>query len=192
MKLILSAFLSLFFSINAIAADILPMFEALKNRPVDYEPMGQICEQVAREQLLENYPKSQYHITIGIEYSVSRMTIGELDVVVIDSKTQDVILVAEVKCWRNMDGGLKKAKEQRARFIRTLQKQGSSVRYYAHEGGNFRSEQFKKTKFIAIAQNGSEEHGFDVGLDFTLRELMELRDMLLRCQASKQCPRPEK
>src|SRR5690606_9004921 len=107
-------------SFQVFAGDTSALFEELRDLPISYEQKGQICEQVARLQLDDIYPPHAYDINIGIEYIVHNRTIGELDVVVTDKQTRDVILIAEVKCWKNLKGALNKAKDQRSRFIRTL------------------------------------------------------------------------
>jgi len=191
MKLFTSVFAAiLFVSASVFANDIQPVFEALRDQPVDYEPVGQICEQVARLQLYNEYPSNRYTINVGVEYSVQHRTIGELDIVISENKTREVVLVGEVKCWKDLGGALDKAKDQRSRFIRTLQKQGPSIVFESHEGAPFVARHFRSPKYVAIAQLGSVNKGFDINLDYTLHELMELRELLLRCQAQGECARP--
>lgn len=187
----LACFLTiLLISVATYAADIQPAFEALRGIPVDYSPTGQVCEQVARLQLSEKYLPGQYDIAVGVEYIVAGRTVGELDIVIVDKASQNVVLVGEVKCWRSMGGGLSKAQKQRARFVRTLQTQPDQIVYKAKEGANFVSEQFRGTKYVAIAQQGSVRAGFDLELNYSLQELMQLRGKLLDCQAQGQCPTP--
>lgn len=190
MKFGIVSLAAFFLSLSVFAKDIQPAFEALKDRAVDYGPIGQICEQVARLQLAEQYEPAQYEINIGVEYNVQNRTIGELDIVITDKSSHDVVLVGEVKCWNNISSALKKAQNQRARFQRTLKSQGDEIVFDSKEGGNYTSEEFAGTKFISIAQSGSTQYGFDVDLTYTLDELMKLRAKLLRCQDERQCPKP--
>jgi hypothetical protein len=190
MKLFTSFFFAFLFSATALARDVQPVFEALKNLPVDYEPAGQICEQVTRLQLAQQYKSDKYDITIGIEYAVNHRTIGELDVVVVDKATHNVVISAEVKCWKSLSGALNKARDQRTRVQRTLQKSGNQIVFTAHEGGHFTADNFRNVKWMSVAQLGSKAAGFDAELAFTLSELMDLRMMLIRCQDQGQCPKP--
>lgn len=190
MKLFTGLLATLLMTVSVQAADIQPAFDALKGIPVDYSPTGQVCEQVARLQLSEKYVAGQYDIAVGVEYIVAGRTVGELDIVVVDKASQNVVLVGEVKCWRSMGGGLSKAQKQRARFVRTLQSQPEQIVFKAKEGASFASEQFQGTKYIAIAQQGSLRAGFDVELNYSLQELMQLRGKLIDCQAQGQCPVP--
>lgn len=192
MKCFALALVGLFVSLSTFAADLQPVFEALKNEAVDYEPSGQVCEQVARLQFAQKYKPEQYQITGGIEYNVLNRTIGELDLVILDRKSQAVVLVGEVKCWKSLDGALDKAHDQRSRFINTLQKHGENIVFEAKDGGEYHAQQFQSPspKFISIAQAGSTKHGFDAELGYSLHELMQLRTMLLKCQDQGQCPRP--
>ena len=118
------------------------------------------------------------------------MAIGELDIVVVNRKSNAVELVGEVKCWKSVSGGLSKAQKQRERFLRTLSNQPDQIVFTAKEGGAFSSEQFDGSNFIAIAQSGSKSKGFDSELAYTLKELMDLRGQLLDCQAQRKCATP--
>lgn len=191
MKFTFAALVFLVIGFNAGAVDIQTVFEELKDKPVDYEPTGQVCEQVARLQFGEQYDSSQYEINVGVEYKVQNRTIGELDLVITDKKDRQVVLVGEVKCWKDMNGALNKARNQRNRFIRTLQSQGSAIVFDPKEGGDFESSQFSDTKYVSISQAGGTGFGFDDDLDFSLKELMGLRSKLLACQSSGECARPE-
>jgi hypothetical protein len=185
-----SVLLSVLVSLNAVAGDIQVAFEALKNSAADYEPTGQVCEQVARLQFAEKYNSDQYEITGGISYNVQKRTIGELDLVIVDRQTHAVVLVGEVKCWKNLKDALDKAHDQRVRFVNALRKSGDQIVFDSEDKEVFHAEQFKDAKFISIAQQGATESGFDVDLGYTLRELMQLRGLLLNCQSQNRCPRP--
>lgn len=183
---------SVLFSISSFAADIEPYFEALKQTGVNYEPDGAICEQVAKLRYRDEYPDAQFLITTGVEYSTGDRTLGELDIVVIDRATQKVILVSEVKCWKNFQQALDKAKSQRLRFQWNLEKHPQQMRFDSYEGLTFSISQFDgSTQYRSLSQAGGIDKGFDVELELTLSELKQLRMKLLKCQAWGECRRPE-
>ncbi len=174
------------------APDLNSVYRQLKDSGEDYEITGAVCEQVARLELARKYPAPGYEVLTGIAYADNRRTIGELDVVVFRGSDDSAVLIAEVKCWQNMRGGNKKAKEQRARFQTTMA-QNASVDFFLV---NERHVKFKRTqftgqpKFISIAQEGAEAAGFEASLPYTLDELMRLRRMLMDCQGRGECRRP--
>ncbi|HLE00473.1 MAG TPA: hypothetical protein VJB59_09445 [Bdellovibrionota bacterium] len=168
------------------AAELAPVFEQLKQSAVSYENNGAICEQVTRLKLQERFPERGFRVETGIVYGEDRRTIGELDVVVFRKSDDQAILIAEVKCWKNLRSAIKKAHDQRARFQGVIQ-QGLPVDFRSAKD-RFDLNQFSGSpEFIAVSQKGGESAGFDMGLDFTLEELMTLRSWLLRCQANREC-----
>lgn len=179
----------LFIGSNALAlGDLNSIFEALKDKPVNYAPTGQICEQVARLKYAEVYDPSQFDLNVGVEYKVNGTTIGELDLVITDKSNHQVALVGEVKCWRNVQGALNKAHKQRARFISTLQSQGNRIVFSAKEGASFNAGQFSNPKYVAISTLGTVSSGFDTEIEYSLDEMMQLRDRIMQCQAEGKCP----
>ncbi|WP_374079629.1 hypothetical protein [Bdellovibrio bacteriovorus] len=190
MRILSLSFVLIFFSVISFAADIEPVFEALKQSAVNYEPDGAICEQVARLGFLETYPEKDFLVTTGIEYSTGDLTLGELDVLVINRATQKVVLVAEVKCWKNFDQALDKAKSQRLRFTRNLSKYPRQMQFTTYSDLTLKAEQFDEaTEYRSVSQLGGVERGFDAELEFTLSELKALRMKLLKCQAWGECAR---
>ncbi|WP_415064021.1 hypothetical protein [Bdellovibrio sp.] len=192
-KIIFLSILSVLFSAVCFAGDIEPVFEALKSSAVNYEPDGAVCEQVARLRLQEDYPDKDFLLATGIEYSTGGQTLGELDLVVINRTTQKVVLVMEVKCWKNYGQALDKAKAQRDRFTWNLTKYPHQIRFTTYSDLHLRPEQFEgnATVFRSLSHAGGIRHGFDMELGFTLSELRDLRMKLLKCQAWGGCPRPE-
>lgn len=185
-------FASVLFSISAFAADTEAYFEALKQSGINYEPDGAICEQVAKLHYREEYPAGPFLITTGVEYSTGVLTLGELDIVVIDRATQKVVLVSEVKCWRNLQQALDKAKSQRLRFQWNLEKHSQQMQFDSYEGLPFNVAQFdSSTQYRSLSQAGGVKKGFDAELELTLSELKQLRMRLLKCQAWGECRRPE-
>lgn len=189
MKFFKSIFFLSLISVPVFASgDIQVVFEALKNSAVDYGPSGQVCEQVARLQFAEKYTPDRYEITGGLEYKVQNRTIGELDLVIFEKQTHNVVLVGEVKCWKRLGQALEKAHDQRSRFLKTLNRQGSEIVFASKEGQTFEAAQFDSPEYVSIAQEGSESYGFDVDLNYSLHDLMKLREMLISCQTHHQCP----
>jgi hypothetical protein len=168
-------------------------FRDLKDSGVDYEVIGAVCEQVAKLRYQEEFASNKYEVITGIEYSDGSRTIGELDVVVFEKASQKVVRVSEVKCWKSTDGAIRKAREQRQRFQNFL-RSGKPIYFNVLHSSSYRfkRDNFLSTReFTAVAQKGSKAAGFDVELPYELRDLMKLRQMLLECQQSHQCKRPE-
>lgn len=176
----------------SFAADIEPYFEALKNSGANFEPDGTVCEQVARVEIEKEFGAS-YDVTTGIEYSLGDDTLGELDVVVFEKGTHKVVLVAEVKCWRNLQQAMDKLKAQRDRFIWNLTQHADRIQFQPHdEALSFRVEDFQGDfKFRAISQFGGLKKGFDQEIQMTLKDAEHLRSRLLKCQAWGECLRPQ-
>ena len=179
-------------SAHAFAGDVQAAFEALKNTKVNYSPDGAVCEQLARLKVRETYPENAYDITGDIEYDLGALTIGELDVVVIEKSSQKVVLVEEVKCWKSFDGAKDKAVGQKTRFMWNLTKFPEKIRFTSYDGTKLTAANFSSSfPFIFVSQAGGVRHGFDQELDFTLQETEHLRMQLLKCQDLGPCPKPE-
>lgn len=167
-------------------------FRDLKNSGVNYEVVGAVCEEVARLRFQEEFPAPKFGVVTGVEYGDGSRTIGELDVVVFEAQTNQVVRVAEVKCWKDTGGAIVKAHNQRDRFIRTL-RSGRNVQFRSlHSQVQFRKDNFLHNReFMAVAQKGSKASGFDRELGYELKELMELRQMMIQCQAKRVCAPPQ-
>lgn len=167
-------------------------FAQLKDRPRSYEDTGAICEELARLKFEKIFNNSQYEVVVGIAYGDSRRTIGELDVVVFDRVQRNVLRVAEVKCWKDLDGGLKKAREQRMRFLTNIK--SSKPIYFQSTSTDelYDTGQFKNVAaFTSLGQKGSKLAGYDDELDYELRELHRPRGEMIRCQDRGECVKPE-
>lgn len=162
-------------------------FEELSYEDTNFEPDGAVCERVAVREVDVLYPKENFTIINSIQYDDKKTTIGELDLVIFDKTSGLVEAVAEVKCWRSFEGGLKKAKEQRMRF-QTYLNRGITI-----TDGNdkrYSKDVFKQIKrFFTISQAGGMNRGYDFELSLDLKELMELRNRLLNCHAEGRCPK---
>lgn len=179
-----------FFSVAAFAT-IQDEALALKDTPRDYFDTGAICEEVARLDLAKEYPAPQYKVMTGIAYDNGDGTDGELDVIVFDNNTNKALLIGEVKCWTKLAAGLDKAKKQRARFF-GYRDNARNLRLKATHGTEtFTRDQFAYVnEFITIGQKGAKAYGFDRELNYSLRDLMDLRDIMMKCQHAGKCAKP--
>jgi hypothetical protein len=182
---------SVLLSINSFAG-LSEDYHALKNAGKDLTAIGSICEDVTQLRYIEKYPEPQFRVLTGIAYSDKDRTIGELDLIVFDNETHNAILIGEVKCWKDPKSGLKKAKEQRQRFLDYVRSSKAlTFKWLTDPKEKFTKTQFNKTSdFISIAQLGAKSKGFDVELEYTLDELMKLREDIMQCQNSGECLKP--
>lgn len=179
-------FLVFSFSASVKATTVEEYFTILSKTKADYDPTGAVCEKVAMIEIEPNYPKSQFEIINSLEYGDNKKTIGELDLVVISKDTGMVEAVAEVKCWKSFSGALKKAKDQRNRFLSNLNKK---ITITDKDQKEYSQNIFKHiTKYFTISQDGGASQGFDFELSLDLKELMKLRGLLLDCYAQGKCP----
>lgn len=187
---IVSAIISLLVSVQVFAG-INEDFRALKDSGVDYQVIGTVCEEVTRLRFEEEYG-NKYVVVTGIEYGDSNRVIGELDAVVFDKATQKVVRVAEVKCWKDFKGALAKARDQRQRFLSNIESGKTLFFHSKHSEYSFKKENFAGNKtFLTVSQKGSKAAGFDIELSYELKELMQLRQMMIDCQKSHQCKAAE-
>lgn len=166
-------------------------FSLLRDSGESMEVVGNICEHVARLELMNQYPESRYFITNGIAYGRKNSTEGELDVVVFEKPSMKVVLVGEVKCWNNFNSARNKANKQRSRFLSVMQT-GEPVRLWSTKNHQpFNQNQFAGVnKFISISSEGATNAGFDMALEMDLAELMQLRQQIMGCQDSGSCRKP--
>ncbi len=169
-------------------------FDTLKSIPNDYTVFGTICEQVAQLRMEEVYDHDDYEVVTGIVYENHSWTLGELDVVVFDRFTQKAIVIAEVKCWRNLNKAQRKAQRQLNRFKHAI-RDGHKVNHI-FEGDDrlheFSREQFMDDpQYLTISQEGGKSCGFDMNLGLSLDEVKSLRNKLISCQRRGECATPE-
>ena len=180
------------FSLNAFAG-LGEDYQSLKNLGRSLEMTGTICEQVTQLRYQEKYPEPQYRVLTGIAYSDKlNNVIGELDLIVFDNATHVAVLIGEVKCWSSPKSAIKKAQEQRKRFLDNVKSSKALIFKWLQDPKEpFTKTQFNKAKaFISIAQRGTHSKGFNVELDYTLEELMKLREDIMSCQARGECTAP--
>lgn len=171
-------------SISASAAPLQDLFEQLRDSGLNYEVVGTVCEQVSRLELQKTYPPSQFEIINGIEYGDLTRTIGELDVVVFQKSTKKAVLVGEVKCWKDNYAAIEKAHDQRKRFQKSLSK---NIELHDYQNDYDKSQFNQVQKYVAIAPKGASAAGFEIDMENTLSELMQLRKMLINCQSRGEC-----
>lgn len=190
MKVLLTILLSLF-AIPTLA-NWEEDFQHLKKIPRSFEEAGAICEELAKLKLEKTYDNNVYQIVIGIEYGDSQRTIGELDIVIFDRASKMVKHIAEVKCWKNMNGGLLKARDQRLRFLANMKSKKAIHMQAVVSNERFDINQFRNIEsFTTIGQKGSMQFGYDSELDYELNELQNFSMELLRCQDRGECAKPD-
>lgn len=186
-------FLGFILSSQIALAGLNEDFEALKNGGRNYDVSGSICEEVARLRFSEKYPQPDHSVIVGIQYADKNgNTIGELDLVVFDNKTQIATLIAEVKCYTSPKSGIKKAKDQRKRFMDHIHSpKALQFRWIGDKNKKLTKTQFNKTNnFLFIGQKNTLEHGYQFELPYTLAELMKMRTDIMDCQTKGVCERP--
>lgn len=163
------------------------LFEILAYSDASFVPTGAVCEQVAMVEFEEHFPKSQYDMVLGIEYTNMKEVIGELDLVIFDKQTKMAQSVIEIKCWKNPKGGLRKARQQRMRFQNQMKYR---LELFDRNKTFYKKDQFTQIReYKSAGQLGVTDEGYDLELSLNLKELMVLRNMLLDCYAVKECPR---
>ena len=182
----LVVFLLILFSSNA-KSNPQSDFNQLKKIPANYRSFGAICEQVARLRLQKSYLPEQYKILVGLEYHNSKRILGELDIVVYSKTNGNVVMTAEVKCWKNLEAAAAKARRQLKRFF-TYMRNGEDVYFRPLEKTKikFSKRHFLNSKEMIISQKG--QGPFDKGLGLTLNQLNLLRERLINCQKKRICP----
>lgn len=174
----------------SFAGPIDDLVNALKDSGEKFEIVGTICEQAARLDLEREYLAPRFTVETGISYGNQNRTIGELDVIVFDS-SRNALVVAEVKCWKDLGGAIRKARDQRQRFQNTIAQSDPRVRLQDRQHLYHRLSDFMNvSSFLSISQSGGRTFGFDREISLSLDELMEARQRLMQCQRSGACRRP--
>lgn len=168
-------------------------FERLKDLGENYEISGVVCEQIARLDYEIEFPAPAYEVVSGISYGDEDGTLGELDVVVFETKSGRAIKLTEVKCWQDKAAALKEARVQQARFRIAVKNAISGQRPLFFKSAKsdareYAQELFHYVKsFETVSSLGSKIDGFDREIPYSRSELSELRSKLLQCQASGDC-----
>ena len=134
------------------------------------------------------YPRSRYEIINGVAYGDEDGTLGELDLVVFDRASDSVVAIGEVKCWRDNISALSKAIEQKTRYQHALKSARALFFTSLSDKRVFDETQFSSSQdFKTIGPSGAKAQGFDLELRYSLTELMDLRERLIKCKSSKRC-----
>jgi hypothetical protein len=174
---------------QSFARDIYETFDLLKDLPENFTVFGSVCEEVAKLDLKEMYPESEYYTRVGINYESNGRVAGELDTIVFRNDTGEAVIIGEVKCWKNMNKAIKKAHEQLSRFDRHMDGNKIDSMYEVDD----QSQVYQTTQFdedprqMTIGQKGATAHGFTMELDLSLQELHRLHEMLVACKKQHQC-----
>ena len=165
-------------------------YQALSQKPANYQVEGAICEQLMGLHLEETYPPSDYDIKIGIMYTSGGHTLGELDVVVFDRLTNEAVKIVEVKCSYNPRRLLSKAKAQLKRFKDNVAGDKPLEIFDVHDKNNkYSMERFDEEPLYETGSvEGSRDVGYDIALIFEKDEALEIRRRLMACQKRGQCP----
>ena len=165
------------------------LYQKLRQVPISYQTFGTVCEQIARIELIAEYPADKFEIVTGILYKGkdeqgSYRTLGELDVVVLDKSDNEAIIIAEVKCWKDLDAARSKARKQLKRFAHYMQISTNLTMYLTENiKRHFKMQQFdEQPKYLAVSQDDGKEHGFGMTIGVSLDEASALRDKLLSWQ----------
>jgi hypothetical protein len=96
--------------------------ELLRPRADEFESFGEVAEELTRRALVTEYPEHEYEMVQNLLYfNHQGVLIGELDIVVIERASQQVVMVAEVKAGQP-DKAVSAAREQKARFEKSLRR----------------------------------------------------------------------
>ena len=182
---------SFLFSALVWAGDVQTAFDSIKDSGANFGAEGAVCEQLEIVRLKTVYPEDKYIVTGGLSYSLGENTVGELDLLILDRNTNKVVLLEEVKCWRDLSNAMVKATGQRDRFFWNLVKSPREMIFKSNDGRTYSVDQFNpEIPFKFVAQAGSVKKGFDVELNLSLKELDELRLLIIKCQKNDLCKRP--
>lgn len=183
-----SAMAGAFRSVSTSPNSIDDEFQRLKRTSVDFNNFGQVCEAVAEHDFEAAYPHSRFEIVNGVAYGDEDGTLGELDLVVFDRASDLVVAIGEVKCWRDNLSALSKALEQKTRYQQALKSARALFFTSLSDKRVFNAAQFSSPQnFKTVGPSGAMAQGFDLELRYSLKELMDLRERLIKCKSSKRC-----
>lgn len=185
--------MSLGSSSQVFGKDLGELVRKLLKAPVNYEVIGNVCEQLAKLKSQELFPEDEYEIFVGIEYGHRNgRVLGELDLVVSRKHDREVVRIGEVKCWRKLSGALAKAKMQLERFRSSISRIPQRLEFTHRNSTNpeaFQVTQFdEEPEYVSIAQQGAVAQGFDEELDLSLNEVIHLQKRLVEQQRRRFAP----
>ncbi|MBN20287.1 MAG: hypothetical protein CL678_03280 [Bdellovibrionaceae bacterium] len=190
----LSAFSLILFSFSASAGNVWEGYEYLMSLPREYKDFGSVCEEIATQEIKEDYPSDRYEVTGNLVYQNSQRTIGELDIVVLRKEDKEAVVIGEVKCWKKLSQGRSKALRQLERFRNTILS-GRPIRiFHAFEKKRlFETDQFDEApRYITVSQKGGRSEGYDREIRFSHEEMRRLYRVIRECRGGHRCPKSEK
>lgn len=171
-------------------------YSELSSIPAKYEVIGTICEYLTAIRLRDQYPANNFNIEVGIEYRAGGRVVGEIDVVVFRKSDNEAVLVGQVKCRKNLGSAAHQASEQNERFFNTMSGVGQHTGFVTFRSTSnaalvvVQSQMDEVHAAITASQDGGIERGFDMTIGYDLDTAMAMRDSLISCQHSGQCPAP--
>lgn len=195
-RLFVSAFFAFSTATISAAGPVDDAYELHKNDGVDLQPIGTICEYLAKDVLEKRYDPDFYRVVIGVQYGESRNAMGELDLTVVDLEYNEAVFIGEVKCWKDPRAGLAKAKKQINRFRKANdQNRVNWLKILSPGYTDFvvSKRTYRNSYEVGyVAPKGTRKAGYTHELDLTLDQAMDLRRRIMNCQESGKCKRPKK
>ena len=164
-------------------------FESIKDKDFRTNNHGYLCEQLAIDSFKKKYPDPKYQIWNSIVYFNGGGIIGELDLVVYNSKSKKAEVVGEVKCKSRPYSALKKAHDQLDRFLSN--KSGKSVRFVdacTKKVVNKKIFSGKSISDVTVSYNGTVKKGFTYELELTFPEIKILHKKVKCYKEPKRYP----
>lgn len=146
--------------------------EALRDLPFDYGKVGSVLEAIACLEFSERFAAPDFGILANVPYeSADGRTLGELDLVLFDRRTDRVAAVYEVKLTGNPDQAAKHGRSQLNRLRRALA-ENRPIRFLRGIGGaGLRPVHFdEETRFLLLGGSETRNQGWDVSLDLRRAE----------------------
>lgn len=154
--------------------------QILRDFDRNYHPIGTVLEVLALKKLRNEYP-DHYKISDSVAYyNESGRTLGEMDLVVYNQRTEEVEKIVEVKLTDDYDRARKKARRQLNRIKRKL-RQGkvADFRDMTNPNNDFNVEDFCCVEtYVKLSSRGALCHEFDYELDLKREEGDLLHDRL--------------
>lgn len=164
---------------------LLRYYSILKDREADYGKVGSVLEQLWAHKLQEENPNAV--VATGLQYFDDVRTLGELDVVLFDTASDRVTMVAEVKLTGSVENALSKAREQILRFRVALEENRvATVRETLGDRKAWPVSRFAETReYLLLGSKETEGRGFDRAFDLTRDEGDILQRWLLAGEPEK-------
>jgi hypothetical protein len=160
--------------------------EQLQPLEFNWRQVGSVLEALGYLELQRLYPAPAFTVFHSLQYhDASGRTLGEIDLLVWDNATEQVIAVYECKISAQPRRVLEHAKEQLDRFRAALRDR--TVARFTLTGArarNFSVTDFRALEhFETIGGAGTRSQGYDLEIDLSRDEADELQAMLLQSTA---------